>query len=138
MKLILFSILVLFLLSPIAIPAWAKNPPSSRSVHIKGAAALVPVTQHVVEAYLEEFPNEIVTLDSGSTRRAIKAVLDGTADVGMASSSNFKELTESNAQKGTELKHQVVGLGAVVPIVHPSNPIRNVTIDQLKKILSGF
>ncbi|MCB4757556.1 MAG: phosphate ABC transporter substrate-binding protein [Elusimicrobia bacterium] len=116
--------------------ARSDEPSGMRSVHLRGASSLVPVARIVAENYMTEYPGLIVTVEEGGTRRGIKGVLDGSVDIGMASSNNFKEMTGVLLHE-RELECRIVGRGAVIPFVHPSNQVSGISINDLRKILTG-
>src|SRR4051812_46859496 len=58
---------------------------ATTSVHIRGSTTLTPLTQQIAEAYMDEHANARIVISSGGTERGYKAVVDGTADIAMAS-----------------------------------------------------
>jgi len=91
----------------------------------------------VAEAFMKENPGIIVVVAAGGTARGIKAVIDGTVEIGVTSSEIDSENEKIAAERGIRLVSTVVGRGAVVPLVHPSNPVGDLSILQLRKIFSG-
>lgn len=61
----------------------------------------------------------------------VKAAIDGTADLGMAS----RELTADEKTKG--LEEHVIALDGIAVVVHPDNPVSNLTQDQITDIFAG-
>lgn len=81
-----------------------------------------------------------ITIHAHGSGTAFKGILANAADLGMASRpikpsersdvAHIADLTESG-------KEIVVGLDGIAVVVHPSNPINHLTIDQLRAIFSG-
>lgn len=86
---------------------------------------------------MDDYPGTLVVVSTGGTTRGIKAVIDGTADIGVTSSLINEELSKYAREKEVTLETHVVGRGAVVPIVHPSNPIDDISLVQLQRVFSG-
>jgi phosphate transport system substrate-binding protein len=86
---------------------------------------------------MTENPNEIISVSGGGTNRGIKSIIDGTAQVAMASSDINKELSAKAEEKGIKLVKHIIAYDAIVPFVNPKNTLSDVTIDNLKKIYTG-
>jgi phosphate binding protein len=68
---------------------------------------------------------------------AFVGLFDGSADLGASSRPiNEKELAEA-ARLGVKLEELVIGFDGIAVIVHPTNPVRALTIDQLSRIFTG-
>ena len=109
--------------------AWAGN------LVIKGSTTVLPIAQKVAEAYMKQNPDVKITLEGGGSGNGIKALVDGTTDI--ANSSRFikdKEVSLA-VEKGRYPVPFAVAYDCIVPVVHPSNPLTNVTLEQLKKAL---
>ena len=110
---------------------WAGN------LVIKGSTTVLPIAQKVVEAYMKQNPDVKITLEGGGSGNGIKALVDGTTDI--ANSSRFikdKEVSQA-VEKGRYPVPFAVAYDCIVPVVHPSNPLTNITLEQLKKIYKG-
>jgi phosphate transport system substrate-binding protein len=125
------SFLVLACLCLASSVVWAGN------VVIKGSTTVLPIAQKVAEAYMKEHPDVDISLSGGGSGNGIKALIDGTTDV--ADSSRFiKEKEVSLAvERGTYPVPFAVAYDCIVPIVHPSNPLENITMEQLKTVYMG-
>jgi len=106
-------------------------------IHIRGSSTFYHILQQVAEAYMVENPGVKVLISSGGTTRGIKAVIDGTAEIGAVSAAMSDEYVKLAEEKKLKLITHVVGRGAVVPFVHPSNPVSDLTLEQLRKIFCG-
>ena len=111
--------------------SWAGN------LVIKGSTTVLPVAQKVAEAYMKQKPDVKISLEGGGSGNGIKALVDGSTDV--ANSSRFiKDKEVSLAiEKGRYPVPFAVAYDCIVPVVHPSNNLENVTLDQLARIYKG-
>ena len=111
--------------------AWAQ------SLEINGSTTVLPIAQKAAEAFMKIHPDVNVSVSGGGSGNGIKALIDGTTDV--ADSSRFiaeKEVALA-VEKGVYPVPFGVAYDCIIPVVHPSNPVKNLTIAQLKAIYMG-
>ena len=104
---------------------------------IKGSTTVLPIAQKVAEAYMKENPDVKISISGGGSGNGIKALIDGTTDI--ADSSRFikdKEVALA-VEKGRYPVPFAVSYDCIVPVVHPSNSMKNITLDQLKDVYLG-
>ena len=106
-------------------------------VVIKGSDTVLPFSQKAAEVYLKKHAEASVTVIGGGSGVGIAAMIDGTCDIAQ-SSRPIKTKEKKQAQKnGVEPVETVVALDALTVIVHPSNPVKELTIQQLGDIFTG-
>lgn len=82
-------------------------------------------------------PNARVTVTGGGTGVGISALLDETTDIAMASRGiKFNEKMKAKAA-GEELAEITIAYDALAVVVHPSNPVKQLTRRQLEDIFRG-
>ncbi|MEM8531058.1 MAG: phosphate ABC transporter substrate-binding protein [Chloroflexota bacterium] len=96
-----------------------------------GSTTMQPLVERMATPYREQYPNVELEIAAGGSVVGINAVQDGSADIGMAS----RELRDEEMMPGVERYH--VASDALAIIVHPSNPVRQLTFDQLQGIYTG-
>ena len=107
------------------------------SVHIRGSTTLTPLMQKIAEAYMAEHADARIVISSGGTERGYKSVVDGTADIAMASGEIPDSIASECARKNITLKKNLVGYATIIVVAHPSNPVSNLNVKQLKDIFTG-
>lgn len=109
----------------------------SETLVIKGSTTVLPITQKVAEAYMKEFPNVNISISGGGSGNGIKAIIDGTTDI--ANSSRFIKDSEVKQaiDNGAYPVPFSVAYDCIVPVVHPGNPVNDLTLDQLQAIYMG-
>jgi len=107
------------------------------SLVINGSTTVLPIAQKVAEAYMKENPNVKISVSGGGSGNGIKSLIDGTTDI--ADSSRFIKDVEVKAaiEKGRYPVPFAVAYDCIVPVVHHSNSIKNITLDQLKDVYMG-
>jgi phosphate transport system substrate-binding protein len=109
--------------------------PQARTlIQNKGSDTLVNVAQAWAEAYPEVNPEVAVAVSGGGSGTGIAAMINGTVDIANASrkmKSKEVELAEKNGQEPVE---HVVGYDALAVFVHKDNPVKSMSLSQLKDI----
>jgi phosphate transport system substrate-binding protein len=115
----------------------ATHPVQAGNLVIKGSTTVLPIAQKAIEAYMKENPDINISLSGGGSSNGIKALIDGSTD--LATASRFiknKEVTLAVEKKVFPVPF-AIAYDSIIPIVHPSNTINNLTLDQLKSIYKG-
>ncbi len=105
-------------------------------VVVKGSTTVLPITQKAAEAFQKAEGIPVFVEGSGSGN-GIKALIDGSCEIANSSRGMKPEEIEAAKRKGRAVKEITVAYDMIVPIVHPSNPVRNITMDQLRAIYDG-
>ena len=106
--------------------------PSGQSgkLTIAGSSSVTPVMEKLVEAYVALNPDASLELQQSDSSAGMKAVIDGTADIGMAS----RQLKDSEK---AELQHTAIAMDGIAVIVNLKNSIDNLTKAQVAGIYKG-
>lgn len=107
------------------------------AIHVRGSTTLLSVIQLAAEDYMAENPGVIVTVSAGGTVRGMRAVINGTADLAMASAGINDDLRKHAAEHKLRLVAHAVAHDAVVPCLHPDNRVSDLTVEQLRMIYTG-
>ena len=111
---------------------------------IDGAAALLPIYAGFVQSIYPEssviYNGEDYDASSAmhytNTRGAYKDIVDGKADIIICAQPSDEQLQYAK-DNGVELEMVPIGSDAFVFIVNDSNPVNNITIEQIRGIYSG-
>jgi len=118
--------------------ASSPTPAPSNQMVIVGSTTLLPVAQKAVDAFKKRKQEKInINITGGGSQTGINALVDGISDIAMSSRELKEEEKEKLRKKRVEAKGHIVAWDGIVPIVHPSNPVKNLTIAQLKDIYTG-
>jgi phosphate transport system substrate-binding protein len=115
----------LFILSLLS----ACNGGREASVVIAGSTSVQPYAEILAEEYSRQRPDKVIEIQAGGSSAGIMAVESGIAHLGM-SSRNLKE-NEWHLWK-TEIAKDGLAI-----IVHPNNPVTDVTLSELQDIYTG-
>lgn len=104
---------------------------------IKGSDTVLPVSQETAEVFMKDDPDRRVTVTGGGTGVGISALMDNTTDIAMASRPiKFSEKMKLKAAK-QEVEEVIIAYDALAVIVNPSNPVSQLTRQQLEAIFRG-
>lgn len=104
---------------------------------IKGSDTVLPVAQQTAERFMNQHPEARVTVTGGGTGVGISALMDHTTDIAMASRPiKFSEKMKIKGA-GEEVDEVIVAYDALAVVVHPSNPVKQLTRQQLEDIFRG-
>ena len=110
---------------------WADN------LVINGSTTVLPIAQKVSEAYMKENPGVRISISGGGSGNGIKAIIDGTTDVGMSSRFIKESEVKLAVERGAYPVPFAVAYDCIVPVVHPSNSVSDITLEELKAIYEG-
>lgn len=82
-------------------------------------------------------PESAITIVGGGSGTGITALLGGTTDIGMLSRDLKLSEKIRFAEKHITIKEVAIGYDALSIVVHPANPIHQLTREQLEKIFTG-
>jgi phosphate transport system substrate-binding protein len=129
----LFIVLALLL----AVTAGPADAESTKKIRIIGSRYLYFSVTDFARVYSDKNPNTHVLVTSADYAEAFRAFLDKEADAFMAFRKLDNDEKAEAADAGLQLVEQPVGWGAVALIVNPQNPVKELTIEQVRKIFAG-
>jgi len=111
---------------------------SSKPLTIKGSDTMVILGQRFAEEYMKENPGVVVQINGGGSGTGIAALINGTVDLAQSSRPmKDKEKADAEKNRGAKLNETPVALDALAVFVHASNPVHELSIDQIKGIYTG-
>ena len=120
---------LILLMCFISLGCSSKSSTRSHSLTIAGSTSVQPFAEKLAEIYMEINPQIVINVQGGGSTAGIKACRQQAAQIGTSS----RELhPEENV-----LKKIIIAWDGIAIIVHPSNPIQNITLNHLQGIFSG-
>ena len=104
---------------------------TARTVELDGSTAMSGVVAVLQEAFRQREPGIRVNCSGSGSGAGIEGVLEGRCDVGLSS----RELTEEEIARGAV--GRVLALDGITVIVHPDNPVSELTRERLAEIFTG-
>lgn len=112
-----------------AAPAYAGTAVSGKLV-IAGSSSVTPIMEKLVEAYAGVNPNADIEIQMSDSSAGMKAAIDKTADIGMAS-------RELKAEELAVLQAKAIALDGIAIVVNNKNTVSDLSSEQIKGIYTG-
>jgi phosphate transport system substrate-binding protein len=89
------------------------------------------------ERYQQEHPEVRISVSGGGSGTGIASLINGTVDIANASRQIKPEEVEAAEANGIEPQEYVIARDAIAVIVHPENPVNQLTLEQISRIYRG-
>ncbi len=100
------------------------------TLSISGSTSVGPLTEKLADKYEEK--NEInIEVNQIGSSAGITNATNGVSEIGMSS----RDLKEEEKKNG--LKESIIAYDGIVVVTHPSNKVKNLTMEQVKEIFTG-
>ncbi len=106
-------------------------------ITIKGSTTVLPIAQSCAEVFMNQHSEVNISVQGGGSGVGISSIIDGTADIGDASRGAKDKEKETAKQNGVDLYENVVAMDGIAVIVHPGNPVSELSLEQIKAIYTG-
>jgi phosphate transport system substrate-binding protein len=112
--------------------------PEPRFVRVTGSDTMLALARRWSEAFMRQNPGVVVQVHGGGTGAGVAALVEGRADLGTGSRpllpEEVQELTDRHDSLGVSFR---CARDAVSVFLNPANPVRDMSLAQLKGLFSG-
>jgi len=102
-----------------------------------GSDTIVNLALAWAETYQAQHPDMRIAVTGGGSGTGIAGLINGAVDIANASRQMKPEEREAAEANGITPVEHVIARDAIAIVVHPSNPVDNLTLQQLADIFSG-
>ncbi len=102
-----------------------------------GSDTMVNLALAWAEAYADVSPATRISVTGGGSGTGIGSLVNGTADIANASRQMKREEMEAARARGVDPEEVIVARDAIAVVIHPGNPVRQLTLQELSDIFSG-
>ena len=106
---------------------------ASGKISVTGSTTVLPIAQALAERYMDLNQGADIQVSGGGSSVGVTAVGERTAEIGMAS----RELKDAETAKYPALEPIAIARDGIAVIVHPSNAVAHLTLDQVREIYAG-
>jgi len=103
---------------------------SKQTIAISGSTSVGPLAEKLAAKYKEHANTKIEINQIGSSA-GITNAMNGVSEIGMSS----RDLKEE--EKTSNLKEVIIAYDGIVVVTHPSNKVKNLSLEQVKRIFTG-
>jgi phosphate transport system substrate-binding protein len=129
--------ITLALLTGMSLFTASPAPAAQQEVIISGSTTVLPVMQKAGEAFMAANPDITLAISGGGSGNGIKALNEALCHIAMSSRDIKQSEVEQGKAKGVNPFRTSVAVDALVPVVHPENPVKNLSVEQLRDIYAG-
>lgn len=104
-------------------------PEGHMTVTVAGSTSVQPFAELLAEEFMAEKPGIVVNVQGGGSSAGARAALSGVAEIGALS----REL----APEESKLHRIIIAKDGIAIIVHPSNPVEDLSLSEIQRIFSG-
>lgn len=101
----------------------------SATISISGSTSVGPLMGKIAEKF-EAANNVSIEINEVGSSAGIKDVINGVSEIGMSS-------RELKSEEASAVKATTIAYDGIAIITNNNNPIKNITIDQIKEIYTG-
>lgn len=103
---------------------------SNSTISISGSTSVGPLAEKLAAKYKEK-DNANIEINQIGSSAGISNAINGVSEIGMSS----RDLKEE--EKANGLNEVVIAYDGIVVVTHPSNKVKNLTMEQVKQIFTG-
>lgn len=100
------------------------------TIVIGGSSSVYPLIKELAENYMKINPNAEITVKQSDSTDGLTGAMNGTYDLGMSS----RELKDYEKEL---LDYEMIAKDVIAVVVNKSNPLTDISSDQLKQIFTG-
>jgi len=107
---------------------------SQNTVTLAGSTAFQPFAEKLAERFMEKNPEVRINVQGGGSIVGLQAIRANAVEIAMADLVNLPE--DITAAEGA-FSHAAVAKDGIAVVVHPTNPVDNLSIEQVGAIFQG-
>ena len=130
-------ILLLSILSACTPSSQSSSDSPATYIENKGSDTIVNLALAWAEKYQTDHPDVRISVTGGGSGTGLAALINGTVDIANASRKIKSEEIEEARANGIEPIEHIIAGDAIAVIVHPDNPVSELTLQQISDIYSG-
>ncbi len=108
-----------------------------QTLQIEGSTTVGPIADAFAEAFKNKYPNLDITVKKTGSGDGAAALADGRCDIATMSRFMKEKEFKKAAEKDIFPVAHVVAMDGVCVVVHPSNPVKQLTTAQVRDIFAG-
>jgi len=109
----------------------------AKYIENKGSDTIVNLALAWAERYQAEHPDVRISVTGGGTGTGMASLINKTVDIANASRKIKQEEIDAAQANGVNPVEHIIARDAIAVIVHPENPVNELTLQQISDIYSG-
>ena len=112
-------------------------PCRAEKIVIEGSTTVLPIAQKTAEVFMDQNADISLSVRGGGSSVGIASMIDGTCDIADASRAIKTKEIEKALANGRDPVAHIVAMDGIAVVVHSSNPLKEMTLEQIKAIYTG-
>ena len=113
------------------------NAADKQTLQIDGSTTVGPIADAFAEAFKGNYPDLEITVKKTGSGDGAAALVDGRCDIAIMSRFMKEKEFKKAVENGIFPVAHVVAMDGVCVVVHPSNPVKELTTEQVRNIYLG-
>ena len=109
------------------------EPPAPVHLRIAGSTSMQPLLENLAEAYSRRYKHVTIEVEGGGSRLGVKLARERRVDLGASS----RPPSEEGPSAAAPLWSTPIALDGIAIVVHSRNPVKDLTMLQVRDIFSG-
>jgi phosphate transport system substrate-binding protein len=111
--------------------------PKKVIIRIKGEGSMANLVDGWARAYVAAHPECSIVVSGCTPQEGFNALMDKTAEMFMVCHPMTAQDSSNAARHGIALAERLVAWDGICLLVHPKNPVRELTLEQVRKIFNA-
>jgi phosphate transport system substrate-binding protein len=113
------------------------NAKDQNKIVVDGSTTVGPIAKAFAEYYMKQNPGVNITVSESGSGNGAKALINGACDIATMSRFMKDEEFKAAVEKGVLPVCHTVAVDGIAIIVHPSNPVKGLSLAQIRDIYTG-
>ncbi len=109
----------------------------AKKIVVDGSTTVGPIAKAFAEYYMGKHPDVNITVSESGSGNGAKSLINAACDVATMSRPMKNSETKAAQDAGILPIEHIVAMDGIAVVVHPSNPLANLTTDQIRDIYTG-
>lgn len=120
-----------------AVAVGAARAGEAQRIAVDGSTTVGPIAKAFAEHYMAKHPEVNVTVSESGSGNGAKSLINAACDVATMSRPMKNSEKKAAQDAGVLPIERVVAMDGIAIAVHPSNPVADLTLEQLRRIFTG-
>jgi len=109
----------------------------SEVLRISGSTTVLPIAQRGAEYFMGLKPETRLSVSGTGSGEGLKALVEKATDIATSSRDLKPREIQRMAEHGVQMVRHTVAIDCLVVVVHPDNPVNDLSLEQLKGLYDG-
>jgi phosphate transport system substrate-binding protein len=110
---------------------------AQEKITIDGSTTVGPIAKAFAEYFMEKNPKVNITVSESGSGNGAKSLINKVCDIADMSRPMKEKEFKAAAEKGIQSTPHVIALDGLPILVHPSNPVKGLKLEQVRNIYLG-